>query len=195
MTQLDDPRPRRRGPAASTIGWIVLFVGVIGTIAIGLSPSPYVVERPGPVYDVLGTTGTGATAKPLIGIPSSQTTYPTTGVLDMLTVYVDGHIYGIRDATQIRIFDEGVAPPTDLTGAVCIHTAPGVKKLPSGSSTSSAVRSCTWRTAPRPCANCATARSGRSLTASRKWNVWRLCVLSPSWPRAFVSLIARSGES
>jgi PDZ domain-containing protein len=68
----------------------VLFVGVIGTIAIGLSPSPYVVERPGPVYDVLGTTGTGATAKPLIGIPSSQTTYPTTGVLDMLTVYVDG---------------------------------------------------------------------------------------------------------
>ena len=48
------------------------------------------------------------------------------------TVYIDGHIYGIRDATQIRIFDEGVAQPTDLTGAVCIHTAPGVKKLPNG---------------------------------------------------------------
>ena len=48
------------------------------------------------------------------------------------TVYIDGHIYGIRDATQIRIFDEGVPPPTDLTGAVCLHTAPGVKKLPNG---------------------------------------------------------------
>jgi L(+)-tartrate dehydratase beta subunit len=48
------------------------------------------------------------------------------------TVYIDGHIFGIRDATQIRIFDEGIAPPTDLTGAVCIHTAPGVKKLPNG---------------------------------------------------------------
>jgi L(+)-tartrate dehydratase beta subunit len=48
------------------------------------------------------------------------------------TVYINGHIYGIRDATQIRIFDEGVAPPTDLTGSVCIHTAPGVKKLPNG---------------------------------------------------------------
>lgn len=48
------------------------------------------------------------------------------------TVYIDGHIFGIRDATQIRIFDEGVPPPTDLTGAVCIHTAPGVKKLPNG---------------------------------------------------------------
>jgi L(+)-tartrate dehydratase beta subunit len=48
------------------------------------------------------------------------------------TVYIDGHIYGIRDATQIRIFDEGVPPPTDLTGAVCLHTAPGVRKLPNG---------------------------------------------------------------
>jgi L(+)-tartrate dehydratase beta subunit len=48
------------------------------------------------------------------------------------TVYLNGHIFGLRDATQIRIFDEGVPPPTDLTGAVCLHTAPGVKKLPSG---------------------------------------------------------------
>ena len=48
------------------------------------------------------------------------------------TVYIDGHIYGIRDATQIRIFDEGVPPPTDLTGAVCLHTAPGVRKLADG---------------------------------------------------------------
>ena len=48
------------------------------------------------------------------------------------TVYINGHIFGIRDATQIRIFDEDVPPPTDLTGSVCIHTAPGVKKLPNG---------------------------------------------------------------
>jgi L(+)-tartrate dehydratase beta subunit len=48
------------------------------------------------------------------------------------TVYINGHIYGIRDATQIRIFDEGVKPPTDLTGSVCLHTAPGVKKLANG---------------------------------------------------------------
>ena len=48
------------------------------------------------------------------------------------TVFIDGHVYGIRDATQIRIFDEGVPPPTDLTGSVCLHTAPGVRKLPNG---------------------------------------------------------------
>ncbi|HUQ91380.1 MAG TPA: FumA C-terminus/TtdB family hydratase beta subunit [Bryobacteraceae bacterium] len=49
------------------------------------------------------------------------------------TVSIDGVIFGIRDATQIRIFDEGIAPPADLTGAVCLHTAPGVRKRPDGS--------------------------------------------------------------
>ncbi|PYT11125.1 MAG: fumarate hydrolyase [Acidobacteria bacterium] len=48
------------------------------------------------------------------------------------TVTIDGTIFGIRDATQIRIFDERIAPPVDLTGSVCLHTAPGVRKLPDG---------------------------------------------------------------
>lgn len=48
------------------------------------------------------------------------------------TVTITGTIFGIRDATQIRIFDEGVAPPVDLTGGVCLHTAPGVRKLADG---------------------------------------------------------------
>src|SRR5260370_24311329 len=48
------------------------------------------------------------------------------------TVTIAGTIFGIRDATQIRIFDESVAPPADLTGSVCLHTAPGVRKLPDG---------------------------------------------------------------
>ncbi|MGI8785311.1 MAG: FumA C-terminus/TtdB family hydratase beta subunit [Acidobacteriota bacterium] len=48
------------------------------------------------------------------------------------SVLLNGTVFGIRDATQIRIFDEGVAPPADLTGAVCLHTAPGVRKLPNG---------------------------------------------------------------
>lgn len=48
------------------------------------------------------------------------------------TVGIDGTIFGIRDATQIRIFDEGIAPPVDLNGSVCLHTAPGVRKRPDG---------------------------------------------------------------
>ena len=47
-------------------------------------------------------------------------------------VLVDGHIIGIRDRTQIRIFDEGIEPPMDLGGAFLLHTAPGVRKLGPG---------------------------------------------------------------
>ncbi len=48
------------------------------------------------------------------------------------SVTVDGHIIGIRDRTQIRIFDQGVAPPMDLTGALLLHTAPNVRKVGPG---------------------------------------------------------------
>src|SRR5712692_323106 len=47
-------------------------------------------------------------------------------------VTVDGHIIGIRDRTQIRIFDQGVEPPMDLRGAFLLHTAPGVRKVGEG---------------------------------------------------------------
>lgn len=43
-------------------------------------------------------------------------------------VTIDGIIVGIRDATLIRIFDSGMEPPMDLAGAVCLHTAPVVRK-------------------------------------------------------------------
>jgi L(+)-tartrate dehydratase beta subunit len=44
-------------------------------------------------------------------------------------VTVQGHIIGIRDRTQIRIFDQGVEPPMDLSGAFLLHTAPNVRKV------------------------------------------------------------------
>jgi L(+)-tartrate dehydratase beta subunit len=47
-------------------------------------------------------------------------------------VTVDGHIVGIRDRTQIRIFDGGHEPPFDLEGAFLLHTAPNVRKLGPG---------------------------------------------------------------
>jgi L(+)-tartrate dehydratase beta subunit len=47
-------------------------------------------------------------------------------------VLVDGHIIGIRDRTQIRIFDQGVEPPLDLNGAFLLHTAPNVRKVAEG---------------------------------------------------------------
>jgi L(+)-tartrate dehydratase beta subunit len=47
-------------------------------------------------------------------------------------VTVQGHAVGIRDRTQIRIFDEGVEPPMDLRGAFLLHTAPNVRKVAEG---------------------------------------------------------------
>src|SRR3712207_4981717 len=48
------------------------------------------------------------------------------------SVTVDGHIIGIRDRTQIRIFDQGQPPPMDLNGAFLLHTAPNVRKVGPG---------------------------------------------------------------
>ena len=48
------------------------------------------------------------------------------------TVTIQGHIVGIRDATQIRIFDKGVEPPFSLSGAALLHTAPNVRKREDG---------------------------------------------------------------
>ena len=45
---------------------------------------------------------------------------------------VDGHIIGIRDRSHIRIFDEGVEPPLELSGAFLLHTAPNVRKRDDG---------------------------------------------------------------
>jgi L(+)-tartrate dehydratase beta subunit len=47
-------------------------------------------------------------------------------------VTVDGHVIGIRDRTQIRIFDQGQEPPMDLAGAFLLHTAPNVRRLGPG---------------------------------------------------------------
>lgn len=44
------------------------------------------------------------------------------------TVTIQGSIFGIRDSTLIRIFDHHIQPPVSLAGAVCLHTAPNVKK-------------------------------------------------------------------
>ena len=48
------------------------------------------------------------------------------------TVSLSGVIFGIRDATQIRIFDQGIPPPVSMDGGVCLHTAPGVRKRTDG---------------------------------------------------------------
>ncbi|HEY2326516.1 MAG TPA: FumA C-terminus/TtdB family hydratase beta subunit [Gaiellaceae bacterium] len=64
-----------------------------------------------------------------------EVTFPITDPNEILKlragdeVTVQGHVIGIRDRTQMRIFDEGIAPPMDLAGAFLLHTAPNVRKV------------------------------------------------------------------
>jgi L(+)-tartrate dehydratase beta subunit len=48
------------------------------------------------------------------------------------TVTLNGTLFGIRDATQIHMFDHGRKTRFDLQGHAVIHTAPNVRKTPSG---------------------------------------------------------------
>jgi len=45
------------------------------------------------------------------------------------TVTLQGTLFGIRDATQIHMFDRGRKTRFDLSGHAVIHTAPNVKKV------------------------------------------------------------------
>jgi L(+)-tartrate dehydratase beta subunit len=47
-------------------------------------------------------------------------------------VALDGVVYGLRDATLMRLIDQGVAPPAGLAGAAVLHTAPNVTRTPGG---------------------------------------------------------------
>ena len=85
-------RPRRddRPSWPTSLGFGLILAAVAGAVAFAMAPSPYVVERPGPVYDTLGEVANAdGDEVPLIDIPD-ETTYPTSGRLDLLTVYLDG---------------------------------------------------------------------------------------------------------
>jgi L(+)-tartrate dehydratase beta subunit len=68
-------------------------------------------------------------------VANHTVTFPITDPQEILQlqagdeVTVQGHIIGIRDRTQIRIFDQGIEPPMDLKGAFLLHTAPNVRKV------------------------------------------------------------------
>lgn len=69
-------------------GWFIALA-VVGMAVFAVIPSPYVIERPGPVFDTLGQVTIDGELQPLIDIPE-ETTYPTAGSLDLLTVSATG---------------------------------------------------------------------------------------------------------
>lgn len=89
------PTPRkpknRRHPVMIGAGVVAV---VLGLLALAL-PSPYIVESPGPTFNTIGAVND----VPLIEIPG-QKTYPTSGALDMTTVYMSGGPSG-----SVRLFE------------------------------------------------------------------------------------------
>jgi PDZ domain-containing protein len=79
--------PQRR---RTNIGWITLLVALSLGIVLAFIPAPYVIERPGPVYNTLGSSEHNGEELPLISINGAPT-YPTQGALDLLTVSVMGN--------------------------------------------------------------------------------------------------------
>jgi PDZ domain-containing protein len=115
-----DPTRGRR-PLRERIGWGALTVAIVIGVLFAFIPSPYVIEQPGPVYDTLGVAENGDDEEvPLIEIPD-ETTYPTEGELNLLTVSVVGRpgrtpnwlevIAAWFDRTRSVIPVEAIFPP------------------------------------------------------------------------------------
>lgn len=73
-----------RGRGGRIGGWL-LTISILGLCVFALVPSPYVIELPGPVFNTLGAVTIDGKKVPLIEIPD-ESTYPTGGSLDLLTV-------------------------------------------------------------------------------------------------------------
>lgn len=85
-----EPEPSPRG--AKTFAGKRLAVGVVVLliVAVGLLPSPYAVQQPGPVLNTLGTTEIDGEVRRVIEIDGAPTT-ESDAVLNMLTVRMIGH--------------------------------------------------------------------------------------------------------
>ncbi|MEJ5915176.1 YlbL family protein [Pseudokineococcus sp. 1T1Z-3] len=82
------PRRGGRGGLGGPAGALAasFLASLLGLVLLGSAGTPFAVEAPGPVVDVLGQTPDG---EPLITVDGRET-YPTQGQLDLLTVSTSG---------------------------------------------------------------------------------------------------------
>ncbi|MCU1636988.1 MAG: ATP-dependent serine peptidase containing a domain protein [Cryobacterium sp.] len=120
----DNPvAPGRRPSGAERAGRIALLVAVAIGLILALAPAPYVIEKPGPVFNTLGTAPHEGEEAPLITIEGADV-YPTEGSLDLLTVSLLGNPEDRPNWLNVAVawFDpsEAVVPlesafPSDVT--------------------------------------------------------------------------------
>jgi L(+)-tartrate dehydratase beta subunit len=64
----------------------------------------------------------------LLSLPVTEAQVRALRVNDMVTL--DGPLFGIRDANQIALFDQGRTTRFDMRGHAALHTAPNVRTVP-----------------------------------------------------------------
>ena len=85
------PAPRRRMTRGMLVGVWALAIALVVLLVITFLPTSYVIQRPGPVYNTLGTASSSDGEElPLISVEGAET-FPTEGALDLLTVQVVGN--------------------------------------------------------------------------------------------------------
>ena len=73
------------------LGVWALAVALVALVVLTFLPTPYVIQRPGPVYNTLGTAADkDGTQVPLISVKGAET-FDTAGTLDLTTVQVVGN--------------------------------------------------------------------------------------------------------
>ncbi|GAA5100652.1 PDZ domain-containing protein [Microbacterium yannicii] len=86
-----EPAARPRMSRRTLAGVWALAVAMVVLLIITFLPTSYVIQRPGPVYNTLGSAeNADGEEVPLISVEGAQT-YPTDGSLDLLTVQVQGN--------------------------------------------------------------------------------------------------------
>ena len=86
----DEEPPRRGVGTGLAIGAVLVGVAIIAGVVVSILPAPYVIERPGPTFDVLADVEIDGEAVPLISIPTEET-FATEGSLRMTTVSLSGN--------------------------------------------------------------------------------------------------------
>ena len=103
MSYNTDFDSRAKSKPRRSVGLAFLVLGIGSLLAVWAFPTPYVIEQPGPAYNVLGTDS----GKQIISITDAPT-YATSGNLDLLTVQIAGN--RSKTPSWLEIFNAWMDP-------------------------------------------------------------------------------------
>lgn len=103
MSYNSDYDSREYSKPRKSVGLVFLALGAAALLGVWYFPTPYVIEQPGPAYNVLGSDS----GKQIISIQNAPT-YKTSGNLDLLTVQIAGNRE--RTPSWLEIFSAWMDP-------------------------------------------------------------------------------------